>query len=115
VKLPSRLLVITDRAQARLPLPELAESVFAAQGRWLLLREKDLEPSARLALARDLKRSAERWGAVLSLSSDLETAAALGISLASVKREWSVVKGWLYRELVTQPAPGAPDAAGPAY
>ena len=28
-----------------------------------------------------------------------ETAAALDISVATVKREWSVVKGWLYREL----------------
>ena len=36
-----------------------------------------------------------------------ETAAALGISLASVKREWSVVKGWLYRELAAQPPPDA--------
>ena len=28
-----------------------------------------------------------------------ETAAALGISSATVKREWAVAKGWLYREL----------------
>jgi RNA polymerase sigma factor (TIGR02999 family) len=28
-----------------------------------------------------------------------ETAAALGISAATVKREWAVAKGWLYREL----------------
>ena len=28
-----------------------------------------------------------------------ETAAALGISTATVKREWAVAKGWLYREL----------------
>jgi RNA polymerase sigma factor (TIGR02999 family) len=28
-----------------------------------------------------------------------ETAAALGISIATVKREWSIAKGWLYREL----------------
>jgi len=28
-----------------------------------------------------------------------ETAAALGISPATVKREWAVAKGWLYREL----------------
>ena len=28
-----------------------------------------------------------------------ETAAALGISAATVKREWAVIKGWLHREL----------------
>lgn len=28
-----------------------------------------------------------------------ETAAALGISPATVKREWAIAKGWLYREL----------------
>jgi RNA polymerase sigma factor, TIGR02999 family len=28
-----------------------------------------------------------------------ETAAALGISAATVKREWAIAKGWLYREL----------------
>jgi RNA polymerase sigma factor (TIGR02999 family) len=28
-----------------------------------------------------------------------ETAAALGVSPATVKREWAVAKGWLYREL----------------
>ena len=28
-----------------------------------------------------------------------ETASALGVSVASVKREWALVKGWLHREL----------------
>jgi RNA polymerase sigma factor (TIGR02999 family) len=28
-----------------------------------------------------------------------ETASALGISVATVKREWAIAKGWLYREL----------------
>jgi len=28
-----------------------------------------------------------------------ETAAALGVSPATIKREWAVAKGWLYREL----------------
>ena len=34
-----------------------------------------------------------------------ETAAALGVSTATVKREWALAKGWLYRELTTQPPP----------
>jgi RNA polymerase sigma-70 factor (ECF subfamily) len=28
-----------------------------------------------------------------------ETAAALGVSVATIKREWAIAKGWLYREL----------------
>jgi RNA polymerase sigma factor (sigma-70 family) len=28
-----------------------------------------------------------------------ETAAVLGVSTATVKREWAMAKGWLYREL----------------
>jgi RNA polymerase sigma factor (TIGR02999 family) len=38
-----------------------------------------------------------------------ETAAALSLSPSTVKREWALAKGWLYRELT-----GAGDAAGPA-
>jgi RNA polymerase sigma factor (TIGR02999 family) len=40
-----------------------------------------------------------------------ETAAALGVSLATVKRDWAVVKGWLYRELASQAAPGGAQSA----
>jgi RNA polymerase sigma-70 factor (ECF subfamily) len=38
-----------------------------------------------------------------------ETAAALGISAATVKREWALAKGWLYRELTG--AGGGPEKA----
>lgn len=40
-----------------------------------------------------------------------ETAAALGISAATVKREWALAKGWLYRELTG--AGGGPDEHEP--
>jgi DNA-directed RNA polymerase specialized sigma24 family protein len=33
-----------------------------------------------------------------------ETAAAVGKSPATVKREWSLAKGWLYRELAGESA-----------
>jgi RNA polymerase sigma-70 factor, ECF subfamily len=36
-----------------------------------------------------------------------ETAAATGVSPATVKREWALAKGWLYRELTG----GSPDAS----
>jgi RNA polymerase sigma factor (TIGR02999 family) len=34
-----------------------------------------------------------------------ETAAALGISSSTVKREWALAKGWLHRELTGESAP----------
>ena len=32
-----------------------------------------------------------------------ETAAVVGVSSATVKREWAIAKGWLYRELTGLP------------
>src|SRR5262245_40427340 len=40
-----------------------------------------------------------------------ETAAALGISPATVKREWTIAKAWLHRELVGERAPDQSSAA----
>ena len=37
-----------------------------------------------------------------------ETAAALRISVATVKREWAIAKGWLYRELTGEHPADAP-------
>lgn len=37
-----------------------------------------------------------------------ETAAALSLSPSTVKREWAVAKGWLYRELTGAVPPGQP-------
>lgn len=37
-----------------------------------------------------------------------ETAEVMGISPASVKREWSVAKAWLLREIAKRPAQGPP-------
>jgi RNA polymerase sigma factor (TIGR02999 family) len=38
-----------------------------------------------------------------------ETAAALAVSPATVKREWAVAKGWLFRELTGSAAPAVSD------
>jgi RNA polymerase sigma factor (TIGR02999 family) len=38
-----------------------------------------------------------------------ETAAALSLSPSTVKREWAVAKGWLFRELTGQAPAAAPD------
>ncbi len=72
------VLVITDRTQAAVPLPDLADILFAAGLRWLSLRDKDLEAGERAALARALVVRARPWGAVVTLHGDPALAAAVG-------------------------------------
>jgi len=79
VRLPQPpLLVITDRHQARLPLEEIAEAVFRAGGRWLSLREKDLDPAARRALLAGLVARGRPYGALVMVHEDIEAALAVG-------------------------------------
>jgi len=79
--LPSALLVITDRHQARHSIEDIAEAAGRAGGRWLLLRDKDLEPAERRGLAGRLSAIARRYGMHLSVSRDVDLAAAHGASV----------------------------------
>jgi thiamine-phosphate pyrophosphorylase len=72
------LLVISDRHQARRPLEEVAEAVFAAGCRWFSLREKDLPPQERRALLGALVTLGRRFGAVVTAHEDIEAVAAAG-------------------------------------
>lgn len=82
--------------------------------------ESSVAPLDVLALdtaLRDLERLDPDQGRIVELRffgglTVDETAAVLGISPASVKREWAVAKGWLYRALTTGP-PRADAAARP--
>ncbi len=76
--LPGPLLVITDRHQARHPIETIAEAVGRGGGRWLLLRDRDLAPTERRDLAVRLTRIASEHGIALSVSTDVELAAAVG-------------------------------------
>src|SRR5262252_7368699 len=80
-QLPSRLLVITDRHQARHSIAAIAEEVGQGGGRWLLLRDKDLEPRERRDLAARLAEIARRHGMHLSVSRDVALAAEYGASV----------------------------------
>ena len=73
-----RLLAITDRRQAAQPLPDLAARLFAGGLRWLSLREKDMDGSRQVALARTLVERARPWGAVVTLHGDPDLALAAG-------------------------------------
>jgi thiamine-phosphate pyrophosphorylase len=79
--LPSPLLVITDRHQARCSIEEIAEAVAQAGGRWLLLRDKNLEPGERRTLAGRLSVVARHHGMHLSVSRDVDLAAEYGASV----------------------------------
>ncbi len=72
------LLVITDRGQAGAPLPEIAEALFQAGVRWLMLREKDLEAAARRELRCDLVARGVPFGATVTVNGDLAAAQAAG-------------------------------------
>ena len=72
------LLVISDRQQARRPLEEIAEAVFAGGCRWFSLREKDLPPQQGRALLGALVVLGHRFGAVVTAHEDIEAVAAVG-------------------------------------
>jgi thiamine-phosphate pyrophosphorylase len=79
VRLPEPpLLLVTDRRQARIPLPELIEAAFAAGCRWASLREKDLPKAEQLAMTRHLLPLARRFDAKLILHGDPALAQAAG-------------------------------------
>ena len=72
------VLVITDRHQARIPIEDVAEAIFAGGCRWLSLREKDMSAAERLALLRRLVALGARWQASVTVHDDLDAAAAAG-------------------------------------
>ncbi|MFG2108778.1 thiamine phosphate synthase [Micromonospora chersina] len=53
--MPSGVVLLTDRWQARRPLIEVVEAAVAGGVRWVVLREKDLSRAERAALAAQLR------------------------------------------------------------
>ena len=76
--LPARLLVVTDRHQAAVPLDEIVAQAVAAGARWIWLRDRDLPAAERRALAQRLLALAQARGAKLSVGGDVELAAEIG-------------------------------------
>ncbi len=56
VNRPGGVVVVTDRRQARVPLPEVVAAAVAGGARWVLLREKDLPRPERAGLAAELRQ-----------------------------------------------------------
>lgn len=72
------VLVITDRRQTRLRLPDLAQALLEGGCRWLSLREKDLQPEERCALLRRLVEEGRSRAATIMVHDDLAAAQASG-------------------------------------
>jgi thiamine-phosphate pyrophosphorylase len=80
MKLPDPpFLLVTDRHQARLPLPDVVEAAFAAGCRWVSVREKDLPEDDQVELAQILLPIARRHGACLTLHGEAALAKATGV------------------------------------
>ena len=73
-----RLLVISDRSQARRPLGEVAEAAFQAGCRWFSLREKDLPADEHRALLSELVGLGHRFGATVTAHDDIDAVLATG-------------------------------------
>jgi thiamine-phosphate pyrophosphorylase len=74
-----RLLVVTDRRQARHSLGEIVDSALAAGCRFVSLREKDLPQDDQILLARALLAVTRRHGARLLLHGDAALAKLAGV------------------------------------
>jgi thiamine-phosphate pyrophosphorylase len=73
------LLLVTDRRQARLPLPEIVGAALGAGCRWISLREKDLPEDEQVPLARLLLPMIRRHGARLSIHGGVALAKLAGV------------------------------------
>jgi thiamine-phosphate pyrophosphorylase len=81
LRLPARLLVITDRKGAGRPLEQVVAAALRGGCRWLSLREKDLAHDERVALLRRILALARPFGATISVHGDLAAAAAAGVGV----------------------------------
>lgn len=86
MSLPSRLLLVTDRRQARRSLTEIVREACASGCRWISVREKDLPEHQQITLYRELKPIAHACSARMTIHGSAETAKAAvadGVHLAS--------------------------------
>jgi thiamine-phosphate pyrophosphorylase len=84
--LPSRLLLVTDRHQAAVALADIVSDALAAGAGWVSLRDRDLPPAERRALAQRLLAIVRARGAHLSIGGDVDLAAEIaadGVHLAA--------------------------------
>jgi thiamine-phosphate pyrophosphorylase len=78
MRIPSPLLVVTDRHQARQPLEQVVAEAISAGARWVWLRDRDLDLAERRRLALRLAHMVQSAGGLLSIGGDVGLAAEIG-------------------------------------
>jgi thiamine-phosphate pyrophosphorylase len=85
IALPSPLLIVTDRHQARRPLEDVVRDVVAAGARWVWFRDRDLEHAERRRMALRLADIVHGADGRLSIGGDVELAADTGTGAVHVR------------------------------
>ena len=76
-RIPSPLLVVTDRHQVHRPLEQVVAEAVSAGARWVWLRDRDLEVAERRRLALRLADILQSAGGLLSIGGDIGLAAEI--------------------------------------
>jgi thiamine-phosphate pyrophosphorylase len=76
-RIPSPLLVVTDRHQVHRPLEQVVAEAVSAGARWVWLRDRDLDPAERRRLALGLADIVQSAGGLLSIGGDIGLAAEI--------------------------------------
>ena len=75
MKLPNPpMLLITDRTTVPVSLEETLERAFEGGCRWVMVREKEIEPGDRLKLVESVLKIAEPFDAKVLVNSDIKSA-----------------------------------------
>jgi thiamine-phosphate pyrophosphorylase len=98
-----RILVITDRTQARTTIENVVRELCDQEGcSWILFRERDLPPLERRSMAERLRIVTNECGAKLSVSADAALAADIGADGVHLQRVMDIAgvrammpKGWI--------------------
>jgi thiamine-phosphate pyrophosphorylase len=78
MKVPFKLYLITDRRQAKMPLPEAVRLALQGGVPAVQLREKDLPIRELLTLAQELRELTMKFGAMLFVNDRVDVAVAVG-------------------------------------
>ena len=76
-RIPSPLLVVTDRHQVHRPLEQVVAEAVSAGARWVWLRDRDLDVAERRRLALRLADILQSAGGLLSIGGDIGLAAEI--------------------------------------
>ncbi|MFC5068353.1 thiamine phosphate synthase [Flaviflagellibacter deserti] len=81
-----RLLIITDRTQAKTSVEEVVGKLCGSGCGWILFRDKDIAPAERRDMALRLREITRGCGSRLSVSTDVALAAEIGADGVHLQR-----------------------------